>query len=300
MNTASSTPAGAAARVLINSRDRLGECALWCDRDQALYWTDIDSAQLSRWHASDGTVTHWQLDEPLGSFALSETPGWLLLGLASGAALFDLSTGRTGPLLPVEADEPRTRINDGRCDPQGRFVFGMFNPHGLAIGGYYRVDGGSREALRIERLPLPDAVVGNSLSFSPDGRTLYYTDSPQRRIWALDYHPDGRLGERRVHVQLAETDGEPDGAAIDSEGGLWSSLWGAGAVARFDTQGRETHRLPLPASQPTCPVFGGQALDRLFVTTARKFCEHEPLAGAVFELDPQGHRGLPPHRFELS
>jgi len=289
----------APARVLVDGRDRLGECGLWCDQDQVLYWTDIDSARLSRWRASDGTVTHWALAEPLGSFALCDTPGWLLLGLASGPALFDLATGRTGPLVPVEADEPRTRINDGRCDPQGRFVFGMYNPDGLAIGGYYRVDGGSRESLRVERLPLPPAIVGNSLSFSPDGGTLYYTDSPQRRIWAMDYHADGRLGTPRVHVTVADSDGEPDGATVDTEGGLWCSLWGASAVARFDTQGRETHRLTVPASQPTCPVFGGPHLDRLFVTTARKYCEHEPLAGAVFELDPQGHRGLPPHRFAL-
>ncbi|WAC71428.1 SMP-30/gluconolactonase/LRE family protein [Roseateles sp. SL47] len=289
----------ASARVLVNNGDRLGECALWCERDQVLYWTDIDSARLFRWRAFDGSVTDWPLAEPLGSFALCDTPGWLLLGLAAGPALFDLSTGRTGPQTPVEADEPRTRINDGRCDPQGRFVFGMFNPHGQAIGGYYRVDGEAEDGLRIERLPLPAAIVGNSLSFSPDGGTLYYTDSPQRRIWALDYHADGRLGPARVHVRLADTDGEPDGATVDSEGGLWSSLWGAGAVARFDAQGRETLRLPMPASQPTCPVFGGAQLDRLFVTTARKYCEHEPLAGAVFELDAQGYRGLPPHRFKF-
>ncbi|ALV07096.1 SMP-30/gluconolactonase/LRE family protein [Roseateles depolymerans] len=287
------------ARVLVDSRNRLGECALWCERDKVLYWTDIDNARLFRWRLYDGSVTDWPMPEPLASFALCDTPGWLLLGLASGTALFDLSTGRVGPLIPVEAEEPRTRINDGRCDPQGRFVFGMFNPHGAAVGGYYRVNGLSREALRIEQLPLPPAVIGNSLCFSPDGGTLYYTDSPQRLIWALDYHADGRLGERRVHIRIEGYDVEPDGAAIDTEGGLWSALWGAGAVARFDTQGRETHRLALPASQPTCPVFGGPDLDRLWVTTARKDREHEPLAGAVFELDPQGFRGLPPHRFAL-
>lgn len=297
--SSSSSSPSSSARVLVDSRNRLGECALWCERDKVLYWTDIDNARLFRWRLYDGSVTDWPMPEPLASFALCDTPGWLLLGLASGTALFDLSTGRVGPLIKVEADEPRTRINDGRCDPQGRFVFGMFNPHGASVGGYYRVDGLSREALRIERLPLPPAVIGNSLCFSPDGGTLYYTDSPQRLIWALDYHADGRLGERRVHIRIEGDDVEPDGAAIDTEGGLWSALWGAGAVARFDTQGRETHRLALPASQPTCPVFGGPDLDRLWVTTARKDREHEPMAGAVFELDPQGFRGLPPHRFAL-
>lgn len=305
----------AAARVHVDCRERLGECALWCDREQALYWTDIDGHRLSRWQAIErsaersaegsavGQLTHWDMPEPLGSFALCDAPGRLLLGLASGVALFDLASGEIGPLVPVEADEPRTRINDGRCDPQGRFVFGMFNPHGASVGGYYRAEMagiGIGRGLKVERLPLPPAVVGNSLNFSPDGGTLYYTDSPTRTIWAMDYHADGRLGERRVFAQLPMDGGEPDGAAVDTDGGLWSAIWGDGVVIRFDAQGRETLRLPLPASQPTCPVFGGPALDRLFITTARKQCEHEPLAGALFELDPQGHRGLAPHRFQIT
>lgn len=298
-----SATATSTAKVHVDCRDRLGECALWCDREQALYWTDIDSHRLSRWQASaspTGDVTQWSMPEALGSFALCEAPGRLLLGLASGVALFDLATGEIGPLTPVEADEPRTRINDGRCDPQGRFVFGMFNPHGAAVGGYYRAETagvGIGRGLKVERLPLPPGIVGNSLSFSPDGGTLYYTDSPTRTIWALPYHADGRLGERRVFAQWPMDGGEPDGAAVDADGGLWSAAWGDGVVVRFDAQGRETLRLALHASQPTCPVFGGPALDRLFVTTARKDCEHEPLAGAVFELDAHGHRGRAPYRF---
>ena len=128
-------PAGAPAKVLVDGKNRLGECALWCERDRVLYWTDIDSARLYRWRLSDGTLTDWPMPEPLASFALCDTPGWLLLGLASGVALFDLSTGRVGPLIPVEADEPRTRINDGRCDPQGRGVFWLLKTQRAPGGG---------------------------------------------------------------------------------------------------------------------------------------------------------------------
>lgn len=285
---------GGRVLVLVESRDRLGECALWCEREGALYWTDIDNARLWRWRAAHNSTTQWTMPEPLGSFALCEQTGRLLLGLASGVALFDLETGRMGPVTPVEADEPRTRINDGRCDPQGRFLFGMFNPHGEPIGGWYRVGAD----LTIERLPLPPAVVGNCLSFSPDGGTLYCTDSPRRTIWARAYHADGWMGEARVFARLADSDGEPDGATVDADGGVWTAIWGAGCVVRFDPSGREVLRLPVPASQPTCPVFGGEALDRLFVTSARRDCDHEPLAGDVFELDPRGHRGLPAARFQ--
>lgn len=281
-------------RILIDSTDQLGECALWCDREQALYWTDIDSTRLWRWNETDNRLTQWTMPEPLSSFALCEHPGRLLLGLASGIAMFDITSGHTNLVTRVEAHEPRTRINDGRCDPQGRFVFGMFNPEGLAIGGFYRVG----PDLVVEQLPLPLAVVGNALAFSPDGRTLYYTDSPQRCIWRLPYQADGQLGTPIPWVQLSSKDGEPDGATVDAEGGLWTALWGTGCVVRFDAEGCETLRLSLPVSQPTCPVFGGNELDRLFVTTARKNREAEPGAGSVFELFAHGYRGLHAHRFK--
>jgi hypothetical protein len=127
--------------VPVDAHARLGECALWDERAQAPLWTDIDAAQLRRWRASDGSVWSWTLPERVGSFALCEAPDRLLLGLASGVALFDLEDARLGPLTPVEADEPRRRINDGRCDPQGRFVFGMFNKDddGVSLSHFHRV-----------------------------------------------------------------------------------------------------------------------------------------------------------------
>ena len=197
------------AQVLVPAQAQLGEGVLWCEREQALYWTDIDSASLSRWRASDGggdgdgEVQTWQLPQRLGSFALCERPGLLLLGLASGVALFDLAQGRLGRLgrlTPVEADDPSTRINDGRCDPQGRFVFGMFqqDAKGPARSRFYRVDAN----LAVTALPLPPAIVANSLAFSPDGGRLYFTDSPSREIRCADYHADGSIGEPRCFARL--------------------------------------------------------------------------------------------------
>lgn len=283
-------------KVLVAAQAVLGECTLWCEREQALYWTDIDSALLSRWSAGDGAVKTWPLPEALGSFALCERPGRLLLGLASGVALFDLSSGQIGLITRVEADQPATRINDGRCDPQGRFVFGMFNCEGAATGGFYRVG----PDLALERLPLPAAAVGNCLSFRPEhgGKSqMYFSDSPTRCIYRLDYHADGRLGEPVIFTRLAPGDGEPDGATVDAQGFLWVALWGAGCVARFDAQGREVLRLPVPASQPTCPSFGGPGLDRLFLSSAGRGVAGETQAGHVFELLSHGSRGRAEHRF---
>jgi L-arabinonolactonase len=285
------------ARLLVEARAQLGECPLWCERANALYWTDIDSATLSRWNAADGRVHQWTLPDRVGSFALCETASRLLLGLAGGVALFDTEREALSPIAPLEAQPPGTRINDGRCDRQGRFVFGMFNPAPATTGHFYRVHPG----LRIERLPLPPAKVGNSIAFSPDGATMYYTDSPTRTIWHVDYGADGRIGTPRVFVQLAASDGFPDGSTIDAAGGLWNAQWQGGCVVRYDAAGIETARFAVPASQPTCAAFGGAFLDQLYVTSARvglkaAALEKEPEAGGVFAVLP-GRRGLPESRF---
>ncbi|MEJ8814551.1 SMP-30/gluconolactonase/LRE family protein [Variovorax ureilyticus] len=285
------------AQLLVDARARLGECPLWCERTASLYWTDIEGATLHNWRAADGRLRQWTLPERVGSFALCERDSQLLLGLASGIALFDLEGEALSPIVPVDAEQPSTRINDGRCDRQGRFVFGMFNPAEAAIGHFYRVDAD----LRVECLPLPAAGVGNSIAFSPDGTTLYYTDSPTRTIWRVDYHADGRLGAPQVFVQLPASEGFADGSAIDAEGGLWNAQWKGHRVVRYDSSGTESARFDVPASQVTCPAFGGAALDQLYVSTARiglddAALSHEPAAGGIFVMQT-GWRGLPEARF---
>ena len=285
--------------LLVDARARLGECTLWCDRLAALYWTDIEGATLSRWNSADGSTRQWVLPDRLGSFALCADPSRLLLGLASGIALFDLDRGALlTAITPVEPDQPTTRINDGRCDAQGRFVFGMYNPAEAPIGHFYRVD----TELKIERLPLPPVAVANSIAFSPDGARMYFTDSPTRRIHCVDYHADGRIGAPRLFVQVASDQGAPDGSTVDADGGLWNAQWDGGCVVRYDRDGAQTARIELPVSRPTCPAFGGAALDRLFVSTARvglseAALRDQPAAGGVFAASSVGHRGLPEHRF---
>jgi L-arabinonolactonase len=287
------------AHLVVDARDRLGECVLWCERTGSLYWTDIEGSTLACLHW-DGNVRKWTLPERVGSFALCEAEGQLLLGLASGIALFDTGSETLSPIVPVEADQPTTRINDGRCDRQGRFVFGMFNPAEAPIGHFYRVHGD----LRVERLPLPPAGVGNSIAFSPDGATMYYTDSPTRTIWQLDYGADGSIGRPCAFVHLGPHEGFADGSCIDADGGLWNAQWEGRCVVRYAPDGIESARIALPVSRPTCPAFGGPALDILYLTSARGGLDRarlrdEPAAGGVFALKP-GWRGLPESRFALA
>lgn len=285
-------------RLAVDARDRLGECALW--DGEAFWWTDIEGSRVSRLDGS-GQVRAWPLPERVGSFAFcAGSATKLLLGLASGIAVFDTADGSLSPVIPVEADQPTTRINDGRCDRQGRFVFGTYNPKEEAIGGLYRV----HADLRVERLPLPATAVANSICFSPDGATMYYADSPARTIWSLDYAADGRLGTPRVFVRLRDDEGFPDGSCIDAEGGLWNAQWEGRCVVRYDAAGRETDRIALPVSRLTCPAFGGADLDVLYVTSARggltkERLREEPQAGGVFTARVR-QRGLPESRFVLA
>lgn len=284
------------AQLLLDTRADLGECPLWCVRTERLYWTDINAATLSYWQASDGRTHQWTLPAPVGSFALCANETHLLLGLASGIALFDMTHETLSPLQPLEAQTPGTRINDGRCDRQGRFVFGLFNPNGVP-GHFYRV----HSDLRIERLPLPPVVVANSIAFSPDGITMYFTDSPSRIIYKVGYGADGQLGEPHPFVRLSATQGFADGSCVDAEGGLWNAQWQGASVRRYDVTGQETARFDLPVSQPSCPAFGGAALDLLYLSSARTGLDaaalvQEPEAGSLFVVQP-GWRGLPESRF---
>ncbi len=279
----------------LDARHELGECVLWCERSGRLLWTDIPASTL--WvHTPALRVTRsWPMPERLCCFALTDSDDRLLLGLASSLAFFSFSTGAVEHIVDVEADIPATRLNDGRCDRQGRFVFGMFNQDPgpkAALGGFYRLN----LDLRLERLPIGNAAIANSICFSPDGTRMYYADSVTREIRCCEYDPlSGAVGASRVFVALDAAPGEPDGSCIDADGCLWSTRWGAGQVLRFDPDGRLERALSLAAPQPSCPAFGGPDLATLYVTSAHLGMNGAdrlaaPLSGALFRqaLDVRG------------
>lgn len=289
------------ARAVLAAGNQLGEGVQWCPRAQALYWTDIPAATLWRYTPRDGTTRQWALPERLASFALCETDGWLLLGLASQLAFFHLESGELQPVVAVEAGLP-TRLNDGVCDRQGRFVFGTLHEPAdgesrRPISGFYRLDAN----LALERLSLPPVAISNSLAFSPDGATLYFCDSPTRRIQCCDYRVDGSVGPARTFVDLAGIEGEPDGSTVDADGGLWNAQWGMSRVVRYRRDGSEDTVVHVPTRQPTRAAFGGEALDTLYISSARDGLSadrlrEEPLAGALFVL-AAGVRGISEARF---
>ncbi len=295
-------------RVAVPAGNTLGEGVLWCDREQAVYWTDIAQSHLWRFRPADGEVASWPMPERLAAIALCEAEGWLLLALATRLAFFHPARNEVRPALPGSSatHDPvpplaplHTRANDGACDRQGRFVFGMLHEPAAGpkqpIAPFYRLNAD----LSLQRLPLPTVAISNSIAFSPSGDTMYFCDSLQKQILQCAY--GDTLGPVSVFADLRNEPGEPDGSAVDAEGGLWNARWGDVRVVRYLPDGREDRSVPVPAMQPTRPAFGGADRRTLFITSAHDGLDSvaralDPLAGHLFATDV-GVAGLPEPRF---
>ncbi len=296
--------------LVADSRCTLGEGIVWCERLGAVLWTDIEGARLWMHTHAENVTRSWSVPERLGSFALCES-GALLLGLAKGLAIARLDIDGDGELpvtrlVDVEPGAP-TRVNDGRADRHGNFVFGtMSEDYTSRIGSFYQYS--SAHGLR--RLDLDDVAIANSICFSPDGKTMYFCDTQQRRIMQCDYDGGGaRVSRVREFFDLSAHPGFPDGSTIDAEGCLWNAEWGAALVRRYTPGGRVDRHVAVPVKNPSCVAFGGPDLDELYVTTARQMMTPQelaamPQAGGVYRSSPgesstQGRplRGLCESRF---
>ena len=282
--------------MMVDARNQLGECVLWDERGERLLWTDILGSTLWSHHPASGVTQSWPMPEKVASFALTESSDRLLLGLASQLAFFDFSSGEFLAIVAVEKGLT-TRLNDGRCDRQGRFVFGTFNeaePR-ARIGGFYRLN----HDLTLERLLLENCAIANSICFSPDGATMYYANSPDRAIRCCDYDVvSGAISNERLFAALDGEAGEPDGSCIDADGHLWNAQWGASRVVRYAPDGSVERVIESPALQPSCVAIGGPELDVLYVTSARVGMAEPALHdGALFKLALADVRGLPESRF---
>ncbi len=280
-------------------RDVLGECPLWDERTNALWWIDIRAPALRRLDPQGGLVRSWQLPELVGSIALTTDPSRLLVALSTRIALFDPATERMETLVKPRFTDPDHRFNDGRCDRQGRFWVGSMNNVTRAPEGrLYRFDiaTGLQEAASGICIP-------NSLAFSPDGRTMYFADSLQHRIDAYAYEPEaGRLGSVRTLAHITPP-AFPDGSCIDAEGFLWNAEFHGARLVRHGPDGRLDRIVDLPVNRPTCCTFGGPDFGTLYITTTSQRMtaaelDAEPLAGALLAIDV-GVRGLPEPRFSI-
>lgn len=299
MNGIVTPPIAAVPFSLANVRCDLGECVHW-DADAArLLWTDIEGRCLLAWTLASGELQRWTMPSRLACFALGAQPGRLLLGLERTLASFDLGTGRLTELcqLPLA---PGLRINDGRCDRAGNFVFGLKNERDrIPCARFWRYT----SAGELQPLALPPVAIANGLCFSRDGSRIHFADSLDSRMRCADYDAErGSVSAVRPFGPHFGARVEPDGAVVDADDGVWCALWGGSRVVRIDAHGRLSAMYVLPVSQAACPGFGGAALERLYVATARTSLlpdalRREPLAGAMLELRIPGLRGLAETRF---
>lgn len=286
------------AELLVKMRTVTGEGPLWDERGQVLYWVDIPSRLIMRYHPSTGENETRRMDRMVGTVALCRDGG-LVAAMEGDVCRVDFETGETTLLCSPE-ERADNRFNDGKCDPRGDFWAGTMSRIGKpGQGSLYRAfaDGSGYETV------FSGVGISNGMAWSPDERIFYYTDTMTREIWAFDYdRVTGKIGNRRVAVRIAAGEGGPDGFTIDGEGMLWVAQWGGWRVCRYDpASGAKLQEIMLPAQCVSCCTFGGKELDELYITTATENftpeqLQQQPLAGSLFRVKV-GVCGLPSYRF---
>jgi sugar lactone lactonase YvrE len=272
---------GAGFELVLDAGCALAESPVWLAHEQRLAFVDITGRRLHRYDPASGAHESVPVDEDIGCIAPA-IGGGFLAGLRSGLWLLDAVGAKQRRLTANPEDPATSRFNDGKVDPRGRYLAGTLDEtKARGDAGLYRLD--RRGLVRITG----GLMTSNGLAFSPDGRTLYHSDTPRFVVWRRDYDPaTGEAGEARAFIRLdpdAPDRARPDGAAVDSEGCYWSALYEGGRVCRFDPEGRLMATFPLAARKPSMPAFGGPGLARLFVTTA---ADGDREGGGLYALDP--------------
>jgi sugar lactone lactonase YvrE len=277
---------------VLSVQNELGEGPLWVTAEQALYWVDIAQQRIFRYRPADDA--HQVFEPGVAVTVLApRAAGGFVAGTAGGFAFWSPGGGLEVIANP-EAARPHIRFNDGATDARGRFWAGTMNGQDAAQpdGSLFRLDP-DRSVQRIA----DGFTVYNGTAFSPDWRTMYYTDTFRRVILACDFDLEtGTISRRRHFVHVPEDEGYPDGHCVDSEGYLWSTHWGGWRISRYDPDGRKEREIRLPVANVTCCAFGGPLLDELYVTTAWLTLDdaarrQQPLAGDLFRIRT-GIKGL--------
>jgi sugar lactone lactonase YvrE len=270
--------------------NELGEGVIWDHRSAKVWWTDIQQSRLYRYDPESRKLEQWDTPERLGCFAPRDNGRGLVAAFESGFAFYTPETGHLEWIKKLETDNPGTRFNDGRADRQGRLWAGtMVEDHKSASyqGSLYCLDHNLQVTKAKTGFSIP-----NSLCWSPDGRSMYHTDTPSQQIKQYDYCTDsGTLSHEREFI-TTKNGCYPDGSIVDSQGFLWNAQWGSNTVVRYSPRGEEDLVVDIPASQPTCVAFGGRDLNLLFVTSAWQGLDDEARmidseAGNLFVFDTQ-------------
>lgn len=242
----------------------------------------------------------WEVGEPIGSIAVGADNTYFLAALQSGLYRIDMESGAKELLVDPEPDQPKNRLNDGKVDRQGRFVFGSMDTLEEERTGKlysYDVDG----CLSVLDTGI---ICSNGPCFSPDGTILYFSDTWTGEIWAYDYDSSsGGVSSRRTFAKVDTSGGgAADGATVDSEGYLWQALVYSGTIVRYSPDGKIDRLLEMPVLKATSLTFGGPGLDVMYVTSMSKpplprFPEDGQLRGSLFAVTGLGVTGVAEPRY---
>ncbi|MCV7285399.1 SMP-30/gluconolactonase/LRE family protein [Mycolicibacterium wolinskyi] len=286
--------------VVVDLKTTLGEGPLWDCEQQLLYWIDSADGRIFRSTAEGSQIRAWDVGQKIGSMALCRDGAHAIVALQNGLSKLDLADGTLTELIDPEADLPNNRLNDGKVDKRGRFVFGSMDTLEESASGKlysYRPDG----SLAV----LDEGItVSNGPCWSPDGETLYFCDTWTGEIWAYDYDLDtGAVANRRTFARVdTSSGGAADGATVDADGYLWQALVYGGKIIRYAPDGSVDRVIDFPVRKPTSVMFGGADLDVLYVTSMARpplprFPGDGQLRGSLFAIRGLGVHGIPETRF---
>lgn len=295
-----------AFEVVARPDDQVGESPFWDAKTNCLYWVDIIGKAIRRHDFTSGKTTSWKSEDFPTAIALRQSTSGAVIALAGGVALFDFDGGGFTKFCVPDPTEGN-RLNEGRCDPSGRFWVGSMrtnlNPDGSGreidrhCGALFRIDTDGT----VTRHTDFEFGISNTMAWSPDQKTFYFGDSLRNVIFAFDYDKDnGDLHNRRVLIE-GYAHGAPDGSSIDVEGCLWNTRFGGGLIIRITPDGRVDQEIQVPVTNPTSCTFGGVDRKTLFVTSA-KFTltetqiQSNPIEGALIAVNP-GCMGLEDNSF---
>lgn len=285
-------------KTLYPSQCILAEGPLWHQERNSCFWVDIERGVLYEYGWNSQTVNTWSFDHRL-TMVIQAKDNEVILALDRSIARFDLQTEQLQWLVHLEPDLPNNRCNDGACDSQGRIWVGtMALDIAAGAASLYCINKDGAVSKKI-----PQVTISNGIAWTADDRTLYYIDTPTRKVQA--YHFDkvtGDIAIDRTAIEIPEDMGSPDGMAIDGKGMLWIAHYGGFGVYRWNPKtGEFLEKIEVPVPHVTSCAFVGEKLDKLMITTARENLSEEdlqkyPESGDVFVADVKVH-GIAVHRY---
>lgn len=267
---------------IVSAQNEVGEGPIWSVNEKALYWVDMESACYFRLDAQTGKHERFTMEVNVSIIAF-RAAGDLLMGTARGFEVWSSQTRTLHLFGNPEAENPAAMLNDGAVDRHGRFWAGS-KADGYK-GSLYRLDP-DRTLHKMDT----GFDISNGIGWSPDNKTMYFTDSTPAIIYAYDYDAEtGSIANRRVFVDSSDRPGVPDGLTVDQAGFVWSARWGGSCIDRYSPDGRLDQQIQIPALCPSSVAFGGDDLRDLYVTSARidltaEARQHPTLDGDLFRV----------------